>query len=261
VIKKSGMDKEEKAPIGLIAAMPGERDALLRLVGPWQQVALESLRGYSFKISEQECVLVTSGMGIRRAHDATRRLVDRISPGLLISFGIAGAVEADLEIGDVVLSNAFIELNQGVTGPVMPLAAWPDGAQGAAEKALASRRAHLFTGTAITTGGSQVSADRLGGLAHPVLEMETAGIARVALDRGIPLLSLRAISDGPRAPIPIDLGEVMDENANLIAGKLLKAILHNPRILVQSRRMLRNSRLAADNAAKALVAVMSNTSF
>jgi len=54
---------------------------------------------------------------------------------------------------------------------------------------------------------------------------------------------------------------VMDENANLIAGKLLKAILHNPRILVQSRRMLRNSRLAADNAAKALVAVMSNTSF
>jgi adenosylhomocysteine nucleosidase len=255
------MDKEKKAPIGLIAAMPSESDALLRLVGPWQRVALESLRGYSLKISGQECVLVTSGMGIRRAHEATRRLVNLISPRLIISFGIAGAVEAVLEIGDVVLSNAFIELNQGVIGPAMPLAAWPTGAQEAAEKVLATRRAHLFTGTAITTVGSQVSADRLGGIAHPVLEMETAGIAGVTLDRGIPLLSLRAISDGPRAPIPIDLGEVMDENANLIPGKLLKAIFRNPRILVQSRRMLRNSRLAADHAAIALLAALSSTNF
>ena len=255
------MDKQKKAPIGLIAAMPRESDALLRLVGPWQRVALEPLRGYAFKISGQECVLVTCGMGIRRAHEATRRLVDIISPRLLISFGIAGAVEADLEIGDVVLANAFLQVNQGVIGPVMPLAAWPDGAQGAAGKALASLGAHLFTGTALTTGGSQVSADRLGGLEHPVLEMETAGIVGVAADNGIPLLSLRSISDGPRAPIPLDLGDVMDENANLMAGKLLKLVLRNPRILFQSRQIMRNSRLAADHAAIALVAALSSTSF
>ena len=255
------MDKEKKAPIGLIAAMPRESTALLRLSGPWQRVALESLPAYLFTISGQECVLVTSGMGIRRARDATRRLVDMISPRLLISFGIAGAVESNLEIGDVVLAKAFLQQNQGVIGPVMPLAAWPDSAQGAAGKALASLGAHLFTGTAITTGGLQLSADRLGGLAHPVLEMETAGIAEVAADNGIPLLSLRSISDGPRAPVPVDLGEVMDENANLIASKLLKLVLRNPRLLLQSRRMMRNSRLAADNAAIALVAALSSTSF
>jgi hypothetical protein len=53
----------------------------------------------------------------------------------------------------------------------------------------------------------------------------------------------------------------MDENANLIPGKLLKAIFRNPRILVQSRRMLRNSRLAADHAAIALLAALSSTNF
>lgn len=252
------MGKENNAPIGLIAAMPRESDALLHLVGPWQRVALDSKSGYSFNISGQECVLVTSGMGIRRAHEATRCLVDAISPRVLISFGIAGAVEADLEIGDVVLPTAFLQLNKGTIGPVTLLAAWPGEAQEAAEKALASRGAHLFKGTVLTTVGSQISVDHLGGLEHPVLEMETAGIAGIALDRSIPLLSLRAISDGPRAPIPINVAEVMDENANLMAGKLLKVVLRNPRLLFQSRPIMRNSRVAADNAAISLVAALSS---
>jgi len=43
--------------------------------------------------------------------------------------------------------------------------------------------------------------------------METAGIAGVAVEFNTLLLSLRALSDGPGAPIPFDLGKVMDENA------------------------------------------------
>ena len=38
--------------------------------------------------------LVTSGMGTRRASQATRALVEMTAPELLISFGIAGAVLA-----------------------------------------------------------------------------------------------------------------------------------------------------------------------
>ena len=91
---------------------------------------------------------------------------------------------------------------------------------------------------------------------HPVLEMETAGIARVAKDEGIPLLSIRSISDGPRAPIPLNLDEMMDEDANLKVGKLIKAVFRHPAILLKARQMLRNSAIAADNAAIALVAAL-----
>jgi len=42
--------------------------------------------------------------GIWRAAEATRKLIDAASPQLLVSVGIAGAVNADLEIGDVVVS-------------------------------------------------------------------------------------------------------------------------------------------------------------
>jgi adenosylhomocysteine nucleosidase len=100
---------------------------------------------------------------------------------------------------------------------------------------------------------------KLGEMRHPILEMETAGIAQVAAEKGIPLLSLRAISDGPRAPLPFDLSKMMDEDANLQAGRLLKEILLNPRIVFQAKRLMGNVRVASDNAAVALVAALCYT--
>ena len=90
--------------------------------------------------------------------------------------------------------------------------------------------------------------------------METAGIAQVAAEMGIPLASIRAISDGPQAPIPFDLEALLDEKYNLRIGKMLMLVLRRPQIIFQSRGMLRNSRIAADHAAKALVAALSQPS-
>jgi nucleoside phosphorylase len=122
---------------------------------------------------------------------------------------------------------------------------------------LQPHRAHLLSGTAATTRGSQFVQPQPKQMANPVLEMETAGIAQVAMERGIPLLSLRAISDGPRAPIPFDLEAVMDEEYNMRIGKIIKAVLGHPRLLTQFLRMGRNTRKAAGNAAIALIAALS----
>jgi adenosylhomocysteine nucleosidase len=242
--------------IGLIAAMPQESDALLRLLLGWKRTGVGSFRAQSFDLSGQACLLVTSGMGARRAGQAARALLE-MDARVLVSFGIAGAVEADLEIGDVVAVESVCRLDRGLPGPLLPLAAWPAAARQAAAQALAQRGARLFAGTAVTTGGSQVAAGQLGELTHPVLEMETAGIAQAAAQKGIPLLSLRAISDGPRAPIPFNLAEMMDDDANLQWVRMLKALARRPGIVLQFGRMLRNSRLAADNAALALLAALS----
>jgi hypothetical protein len=53
----------------------------------------------------------------------------------------------------------------------------------------------------------------------------------------------------------------MDEDANLQAGKMLKAIVRHPRIVFQAGRLMKNTRIAADNAAIALIAALSQTSF
>ncbi len=239
--------------IGLIAAMPQESTALRRLVKGWKRIALGKLDCKAFELYGHNCLLVTSGMGLRRASEATRYLIESYSPRLLISFGIAGAVEADLAIGDVVVPEAYCKLEHGVPGALQMLNPWPDIAMKAAAFTAYSRGVRLLTGTAVTTGGSQVSVDKLRELKHPVLEMETAGIAPVAAEKGIPFLSIRAISDGPRAPIPFNLSEIMDEDANLQVRKALAAIARHPTILLTISRLMRNSRLAADNAAMALM--------
>jgi adenosylhomocysteine nucleosidase len=255
------IESTDMQTIGLIAAMPQESNALLHRIHGWKRIAIGSYTGQSFELSGQTCILVTSGMGIRRAGLAARALVESSpTPQVLISFGIAGAVEADLQIGDGIAAASVCQLEPGSLrpGPLQPLAAWPPAALEAAAQALSLHGgARLLTGTAVTTGGPQASLSQLEHLPHPVLEMETAGIAHVAAEHSVPLLSLRAISDSSRAPLPFDLGEMMDAGANLRAGQLLKTILRHPGILFQFSRLTRNTRLAADNAAIALIAALS----
>ncbi len=246
--------------IGLIAAMPQESKALLRCIEGWKRTALGPFQGVRFRLMNRECVLATSGMGLKRAMDATRALLAGSSPQLLVSFGIAGAVNADLNIGDVVVAGKTCLLDKGQPGLFQPLASLSGTAWNAATQVLLADGARLVPGMAITTRGSQVVLQQLKEMAHPVLEMETAGIAQVAAEMGIPLLSIRSVSDGPQSPIPFDLEAILDEKDNLHIGKLLMLVLRRPQIVFQSRQMLRNSGKAADHAARALIAALSQPS-
>jgi nucleoside phosphorylase len=248
------------ATIGMVAAMPQESDALLRHVRGWKRIALGTFRGYHFKQSDWDCLLVQSGIGIKRATDATRALLVAIQPQLLVCFGIAGAVNADLQIGDVVLADRTCLLDNGLAGQFQPLTHLSDKACQAVAHALQLRGARLLSGTSITTRGSQTVQLQGKDMANPVLEMETFGIAQVAAENGIPLLSIRSISDGPLAPIPFNLDAIMDDQYNLRMGKILKTILRQPKILLQSRRLITNSSKAADHAAIALLAALNQPS-
>jgi nucleoside phosphorylase len=246
--------------IGLIAAMPQESEALLRCIKEWKRIALGPFRGVRFRLRDRDCLLVTSGMGLKRAMDGTRTLLAATSPHLLVSFGIAGAVNDDLRIGDVVVAGNSCLLDMGLPGQSRPLASLSKVAWNAAAQVLQPDGARLVAGTAITTHGSQVLLQPLEEMVHPVLEMETAGIAQVAAEMGIPLVSIRSVSDGPQAPIPFDLEVMLDEKYNLRIGKMLMMVLRNPQIIFQSRQMMQNSRKAADHAARAVVAVLSQPS-
>jgi adenosylhomocysteine nucleosidase len=246
--------------IGLIAAVPHESAALLRCIQEWKYTALGPFRGARFEFMGRECVLVTTGMGLTRAMEGTRALLAATNPQVLVSFGIAGAVNADLRIGDVVVARHACWMDKGKPGSIRPLASLSKQAWEAAAQALQMDGARLLAGTALTTRGSQVVLELPQEMTHPVLEMETSGIAQVASEMGIPLVSIRSISDGPQAPIPFDLEAILDESYNLRKGKMLGIVLRNPKILLQSRRMRRNSRIAADHAARALVAALSQPS-
>jgi adenosylhomocysteine nucleosidase len=246
--------------MGLIAAMPQESAALLRRIENWKRTALGPFRGARFRLAHRDCLLVTTGMGLQRAMDGTRTLLAVTTPHLLISFGIAGTVYDNLHIGDVVVARSAWLLDMGLPGQSWPLASLSEAGWNAAAQVLQPDGARLVAGTAITARGSQVAPQSAEKMSHPILEMETSGIAQVAAERGIPLVSIRSVSDGPQAPIPFDLEAVMDEKYNLRIGKLLMMVLRSPQIILRLRRTMLNSGKAADHAAKALVALLSQPS-
>ena len=242
--------------VGLIAAMSLESRALLRLVKEPKRIKVGRFKGFKFQLPAWECVLVECGWGMFRAEEATRVLIQQVHPALLLTFGIAGAVDGELNIGDVVCATNHFLLYKGSLQEMKASSPLSQPAQKAIEQSLKVKGAHLYSGATVTTRGSQLIPKKRKALIHPVLEMETAGIVQATAGTGIPWISLRGISDGPKAPIPFDLEAMVDDNYHMNMGKVLLAILKRPTILPQALNMSKNSQRAADNEATAVLAVL-----
>lgn len=169
--------------IGLIAAMNQESDALIRLIKGSNRISIGQYKGFQFQCGERSCILIITGWGRKRAGDATRVLLAEANPQMLISFGIAGAVHSDLQIGDVVISTKSYVLEDGLSGQPQKLAALSGSAWKAVTETLLMEKVSVFQGTTITTHGSRVDLIEEDEFPHAVLEMETAGIAEVAAEK------------------------------------------------------------------------------
>ncbi|MBN1581830.1 MAG: phosphorylase [Anaerolineae bacterium] len=242
--------------IGLIAAMPQEIKPVLRRVGKRERTTLGPFSCYRFQLANLDCLLVESGIGLKRAIAATRELLSAARPSLLVSFGVAGAVRNDLRVGDVVLASGACLLDEGIPGAVLPLAPFTNAARQAATQAMKRRGARLVAGTALTTLGPQVVRDLPPATAYPVLEMETAGIAQLAAEQGIPLFALRAVSDLVEDGLPLSIQELTGEGLTPRIGKIVKSVLRRPRIIPQLVRLAWHVEQAAENLAIALLAIL-----
>jgi nucleoside phosphorylase len=242
--------------IGIIAAMTQECKALLKCVGKTERTMLGPFSCYHFQVSGRNCLLVKSGIGIRRAMAAASNLIAETRPQLLVSFGVAGAVRDDLKVGDVIAAGQTFLLDKGRESLFHQLAPLSDEAWQAAVHVLARRGARLVSGTAVTTRLSNATRLLPQGLAHPVLEMETAGIAQAALEHGIAVMALRAVSDGPSELLSFDIEAMTDEDFNLSISKAARMVIRSPRLVLGSFRIIKNVEKAAYNAAAALLAVL-----
>jgi adenosylhomocysteine nucleosidase len=95
----------------------------------------------------------------------------------------------------------------------------------------------------------------------PVLEMETAAVTLVAAREKRPVMALRAITDEAEEELGFAIGELTDRDMNVRLGKVLLTVAKKPWIVPQLLRLARNSRLAGENLALAILAVLESQSF
>lgn len=195
--------------IGIIGAMALEVETLKAHMS---NVRVETRTGMNFfrgTLHGTEAVVVQSGVGKVNAALCVQILVDLYQVTHVINTGIAGSLDAALDICDIAISDdlAYHDFHVGPFGypwgqvPGMDVLAFPADARmaGLAEElcraqGVGCKRGRIVSGDQFIAEAAEKEAilAHVGGICT---EMEGAAIAHAAYRNGIPFLVIRAISD------------------------------------------------------------------
>ena len=198
--------------IGVIAALPLEACSLVgRKLAPGERVELHT--GWI-----QLC-----GIGNEKALNAAQSLLDAGATALL-SWGIAGGLDPALSVGTLVLPRNVISADQNVF-PVN--GAWRSRLQDRVAGHVATSSGFLLESHSVITHLSQKQAlaKRIGAAA---VDMESAAVAKVAHQAGVPFMAIRVIADHATTTVPSSALSAVDDYGRLQILTLVKSLLAHP---------------------------------
>lgn len=226
--------------IGIIGAMDEEVAALKESMHVEKVVECASMQFYQGELCGKQVVVVRSGIGKVNAAVCAQILVDQFGVDVLINTGIAGSLDATINIGDMVISTDLVEhdMDTSIFGdplgqvPRMDTFSFPADEQ-LIEKAVcanteANPEIQTFTGR-IVSGDQFVSSaevkERLVRLfGAKCTEMEGASIAHVAYLNRISCVIIRAISDKADNSASVDY-PTFERQAILHSVRLVQKLL------------------------------------
>lgn len=228
--------------IGIIGAMEVEVARLKADMEIQREVKKAGMEFCEGILMGQKAVVVRSGIGKVNAAVCTQILVDEFQADAVINTGIAGSLNADINIGDIVISTDVLHhdmdaVNFGYEPGQIPQM---DVFSFVADEALASKaeavcnevnpKIKVFRGRVVS--GDQFIADkatknRITELFHGFCtEMEGAAIAQAAYLNEVPFVIIRAISDkaddSATEDYPTFEKKAVEHSVRLVEG-LLKA--------------------------------------
>jgi len=250
--------------IGLIAAMPEEIRPLLRRVGKYRREKIDGFAAYRFTYGKEKILLVKSGMGLDNAAAAARVLIKEAKPCIIVNFGFCGAVKPGPEVGDIMMAQRILLNRENLFSPQSGIV--EEDAKLLSRSladALHGRNCRVYSGAFITTAEirNKVEMARLVPVwaPNPVLEMETAAVAKAAADEGVSFLAIRGVSDDAGEELGFSISEFTDDKMKIRIGKVFLAIARKPWIIPQLLRLAKNSKKAGENLALAITALLEDT--
>ena len=197
--------------LGIIGAMDEEVAKIKEKMDNVKVMSKAAMDFYEGTLNGKDVVVVRSGIGKVNAAMCTQILADQYLVEAVINTGIAGSLNAQIDIGDIVLSTDTLEHDMDAVAFGYPLGQIPrmdtlsfkadDRLRKLAKKVCQEvvPEVSVFEGRVVS--GDQFVSDRkkkdwlvenFGGYCT---EMEGAAIAHTAYLNGIPFLIIRAISD------------------------------------------------------------------
>lgn len=101
--------------LAIIGAMDQEVKVVLDMLNEKELIEAFGLKFWKGKINGINCIVAQSGVGKVNAARCTQLLIERFNPTSIINIGSAGALNPELEIGDVVISTSCIQHDCDIT--------------------------------------------------------------------------------------------------------------------------------------------------
>ena len=231
------------AKIGIIGAMELEVDALKAAMEVKNTVTRAGMEFKEGTLNGADVVVVRSGIGKVNAALCVQILVDLFQITHVINTGVAGSLNADLDIGDILISKDAVHHDVDATVFGYPLGELPQmgirefiADEHLAQVAVSTCREvnpdiHVHTGRVVSgdqfISSKEVKTRLIQEFQGDCAEMEGASIAHGAYLNDIPFVIIRAISDKADDSAEMDYPS-FEKAAALHSAKLVEAMM--PRI-------------------------------
>jgi adenosylhomocysteine nucleosidase len=236
------------ATIGIICAVPQESGPIIRRIPGTTRSRLQRLRAWQFTSSGHGVTLLESGMGAANARRAAALLIEEIKPDLIINTGFCGAITPGLAVGDLVVAEHVQRLTTtGLQQEASPLTDYFD-------TAACVKGTFISIETAVTKESLRPLLP--GGMNWPVLEMETAFVARACTAAGIRFAAIRSVSDTADEEPYHAFQAITVNQFDITAASVIAALLRQPSLVLQLFRLGRNAAKAGTTLATQLPRIL-----
>lgn len=229
--------------IGIIGAMEEEVAVLKEEMNIEETLEYASMQFCKGTLCGKEVVIVRSGIGKVNAALCAQVLVDKFQVDVIMNTGIAGSLDAVIDIGDMVISTDLVEHDMDATifgdplgqVPRMDTFAFPADKELVEKAVLANQEANpdirTFTGRILSgdqfVSSAEVKEKLVKHFGAKCTEMEGAAIAHAAYLNGVSCVIIRAISDKADNSATMDY-PVFEKQAIAHSVRLVRNLL--PRI-------------------------------
>ena len=191
--------------------------------------------------------MAATGEGVARARWGLEALLDRVPVGRALVTGVAGGLTPDLGVGTVVVAR---EVKNGTGSVPPPEASWRDAVlkrTDAVEVTVISSPRIALDPTAKAAVRRQ--ADAAG---SSVVDLESASLARVASEHGLPYIVIRAVSDAADETLPLDFERFRSDDGRIDQSRVLRHSLSRPALWLPLYRLRVRVRRCAEGLADVL---------
>lgn len=209
--------------IGIIGAMEEEVAILKEKMEDVRIIKKASMDFYEGTLAGKKAVVVRSGIGKVNAGICAQILADMFSVEAIINTGIAGSLNKDINIGDIVVSTDVVQHDMDATGfgyrkgqiPQMPVFFFnaDERLRKLAVKVCSEVNPDIQVFEGRIASGDQFVCDQdvkdgiVSEFSAYATEMESAAIGQAAYLNDVPFLVIRAISDKADGSAQMDYSE------------------------------------------------------